>query len=62
MDKHEAALHPSAEQYRERASLARGSVDFESNADERSRLFELARQYDELATSLEKMRVKRWRL
>jgi hypothetical protein len=45
MDKHEAAFHPSAEQYRERAKLARNSAEFESNADERATLLVSARQY-----------------
>ena len=62
MDRREAALHPSAETYRDRAKLARRAADLESNADERSKLIELARQYEELATSLERMRAKRWRL
>ena len=56
MTRLEAAFHPSAEKYRERAKLARNSADFESNADERAKLLVSARQYEQLATSLEKMR------
>ena len=56
MNKHEAAFHPAAEQYRERAKLARNSAEFESNADERAKLLVSARQYEQLATSLERMR------
>src|ERR1700693_5622783 len=60
MDRREAAHHPSAERYRDRAKLARRAADLESNADERSKLIDLARHYEELATSLERVRVKRW--
>jgi hypothetical protein len=45
MTKLEAALHPSAEKYREQAKLARNSAEFESNADERATLLVSARQY-----------------
>ena len=61
MTRLEAAFHPSVEQYRERAKLARNSAEFEGNADERAKLLVSARQYEQLATSLERMRVKRWR-
>ena len=56
MDKLEAAFHPSAEKYREQAKLARNSAEFESNADERAKLLVSARQYEQLATSLERTR------
>jgi hypothetical protein len=62
MERREAAYHPSAETYRKRAGLARNSAEFASSADERSKLIELAHQYEQLATSLERMRVKRGRL
>jgi hypothetical protein len=61
MDKHEAAFHPSAEQYRKQAKLARNSAEFESNPDERATLLVRAQQYEQLATSLERMRGKRGR-
>jgi hypothetical protein len=56
MTRLEAAFHPSAEKYRKRAKLARNSAEFDSNPDECAKLLVSARQYEQLATSLERMR------
>lgn len=58
MNKREAATHSSAENYREQARLARRSFEFENDEEERSRFLELARHYEQLAASFEKMRAK----
>jgi translation elongation factor P/translation initiation factor 5A len=58
MNKREAAIHSSAENYREQARLARRSFEFENDEDERTKFLDLARHYEQLATSLENMRAK----
>jgi hypothetical protein len=58
MNRREAGFHSSAEQYRQRAKLARTSAEFVSNDDERAKLLISARKYEHLATSLEQMRAR----
>jgi hypothetical protein len=55
----EAAFHASAEQYRARANLIRGSIGRPTDDRERGQLLEKAAELERLATELEMMRIKR---
>ena len=53
---YEAGFHSSAEKYRERASLIRGSISSIKNTKECGRLLAVASEFEELAAGLEQMR------
>jgi hypothetical protein len=55
----EAAFHPSAEKYRERANLIRDSIVEKTRTDERTRLLEVAAEMERLAAELEQMRINK---
>ena len=55
----EASFHASAEQYRARANLIRGSIGRATDDQERGVLLEMAAELERLATELEMMRMKR---
>jgi hypothetical protein len=59
MNKRDATLHPSAEDYRTRANLIRRSIGPKTNIQERDTLMQLARDFEERAAALEQMRIKR---
>ena len=55
----EAAFHASAEQYRTRANIIRGSIGPATGIQERAVLLEMAVEFEHLAAELERMRTKR---
>jgi hypothetical protein len=57
----EAAFHPSAESYRERANILRRSLGPAVGAQERENLLGIAAEFEQIATALEQMRSKRRR-
>jgi hypothetical protein len=61
MTPREAALHPSAETYRERASILRRSIGPTISAQERDNLLGMASEFEQLAAALEQLRSKRRR-
>jgi hypothetical protein len=56
ISKAEAAFHPSAEQYRERANVIRDSIGGGTGTQERGRLLDMAMEFEQLAAALEEMR------
>ena len=61
MSRRDAALHPSAERYRERANILRRSIGPTMSAQERDNLLAMASEFEQLAATLEQMRRKRRR-
>jgi hypothetical protein len=59
MTRRQAAFHPSAEQYRARANLIRGSIGASTGDQQSAILLEMALQFEQLAATLERMRTKR---
>jgi hypothetical protein len=61
LTRREADFHPSAEHCRERANTIRRSIGARMSAEERTKLLEEAGELEQLASSLEQMRMKRSR-
>jgi hypothetical protein len=61
LTRREADFHPSAERCRERANSIRRSLGATMSAEERTKLLEEAGELEQLASSLEQMRLKRSR-